>query len=434
MTSSEVYDYKLEGRLTENSMADELKNWEDTIEMHRSLQSQSKQLDIEFDIPPLDMDGDPRDLKRKYEEKSEEIEKWKDVIALYGMTEMLVGRSSVPSDMIKHSSIPEPDSFSDPKLAEKEYTEIRESVRRDIQKQLPEVQSEFLDKRSQLKTLIQRNYRKKKFSTNGPPVRMFSSIPEASEFSDPFDAKRAYDEKLELMKKLQTVVETTNDFRPAYSELPFDSFFHTVINTCASGSRVNKEKIENWHEVITLTQDILEFLSTANADHPSITEKEWYDSIRLAIKQEFPNVLRPIHSEINNMRDSLWEHHDFDAYSWEEFEDLIGVLYDSLGYDTRVTTRSADMGVDVWAHDDNEQVAIQVKQYGQGNPVGREALQKLSSTLAKGDADRVIVVTTSTFTRTAKEWSTEFGPEIKLINGENLIDLLSRSDVASPAM
>jgi len=54
------------------------------------------------------------------------------------------------------------------------------------------------------------------------------------------------------------------------------------------------------------------------------------------------------------------------------------------------------------------------------------------SAIAKGDADEAVVVTSSRFTRTAKEYATDFGAGLELVAGERLIEKLSLSDVPPP--
>lgn len=86
------------------------------------------------------------------------------------------------------------------------------------------------------------------------------------------------------------------------------------------------------------------------------------------------------------------------------------------------------MGVDVWAEDATERVAVQAKRYQPGNTVGREVIQKLESTLARGEADKVAVVTTSEFAGTAEEYAVN-SSAVELIDGEALVSQLNQSDV-----
>jgi HJR/Mrr/RecB family endonuclease len=120
------------------------------------------------------------------------------------------------------------------------------------------------------------------------------------------------------------------------------------------------------------------------------------------------------------------------VFSPEQFEYLVGTLYDDMGYEAAVTQKSSDAGVDVWAQRNGERVAIQVKQNSEGNTVGRPVLQKISSTIAKGDADQAVVVTSSTFADTAETYARDFGTNMELIDGDKLVRMLSESNVPPP--
>jgi len=75
---------------------------------------------------------------------------------------------------------------------------------------------------------------------------------------------------------------------------------------------------------------------------------------------------------------------------------------------------------------------FQAKQNRTGQPVGREPLQKLVSTLAKGDADEAVVVTSSDFADTATRYAHDFGPELTLVNADELLKRLNESTLPPP--
>jgi restriction system protein len=133
------------------------------------------------------------------------------------------------------------------------------------------------------------------------------------------------------------------------------------------------------------------------------------------------------------MLDNYWERDGLYQYDWQEFEGLVGTLFKAEGYDVKVTQGTQDFGVDVYAEKGNSTIAIQVKQFSEGNRVGREPLQKLASTLAMGSADEVIVVTSSSFAKTAKDYARDFGSEMHLIDGSDLIDRLINAEVPPPS-
>jgi len=212
-------------------------------------------------------------------------------------------------------------------------------------------------------------------------------------------------------------------------DLPIEPFLQEVIKHLQEEGIPESEKLQEWYDLIQKVEKISMFIDDVDLSHPSIDAEHWEKSIETALEEQYVNILSPIADQVEKMESGMWELGDLHQISWQEFETLIGTLYESFGYETEVTSDTADMGIDVWATNADERVAIQAKRYQEGNRVGRETLQKLASTLAKGDADRVIVVTTSEFARTAKEYSESFGSEIELINGEELRDQLNNSDI-----
>lgn len=188
--------------------------------------------------------------------------------------------------------------------------------------------------------------------------------------------------------------------------------------------------IETLHQLLDNISVLVEFIDT-NKSHPLVDETEWKAEIKKALEEEYSKRLQPYIKQVNRMEGTFWEKDDLFSFDWEEFEHLVGTLYEAEGYNVEVTDGTHDFGVDVWA-ENGQKTAIQVKQFGDGNTVGREPLQKLASTLAKGTADRIVVVTSSSFTKTAKDYAQDFGPEIELVNGQDLLRRLIQAEVPSP--
>jgi HJR/Mrr/RecB family endonuclease len=231
-------------------------------------------------------------------------------------------------------------------------------------------------------------------------------------------------------KKISEIAEIFD--RISYDRLDTESWDRFKQAQTRHVSEITVDEVENSKKVIQHTEKILSYLETVDSSHPSIDEESWEDSMETALEEQYTDILTPIISQIDRLEDSLWEKHHLHQMTWEEFEELIGSLYDSLSYTTTVTQDTADLGVDVWAENDEERVAIQVKQFSEGNTVGRETLQKLASTIAKGDADRAIVITSSSFARTAKQYSNDFGKNMELVDGDDLIQMLSQSEIPPP--
>ena len=90
-----------------------------------------------------------------------------------------------------------------------------------------------------------------------------------------------------------------------------------------------------------------------------------------------------------------------DLMSGEQFEHFVTYLFNNLGYQATNTKLSGDQGIDVIATKGKTKIAIQVKCYSK--PVGNHAIMEAVAGAKYYNADKIMVVTNSTFTRSARE-------------------------------
>ncbi|WP_018948724.1 restriction endonuclease [Thioalkalivibrio sp. ALMg11] len=88
-----------------------------------------------------------------------------------------------------------------------------------------------------------------------------------------------------------------------------------------------------------------------------------------------------------------------------EFERFVSAVFDAAGYETEITAKGGDFGVDVLAFNDADRIAIQVKRYNAGANIGARDIQAILGAMQYKEyrANKAIVVTTSDFTVQAKE-------------------------------
>lgn len=113
-----------------------------------------------------------------------------------------------------------------------------------------------------------------------------------------------------------------------------------------------------------------------------------------------------------------------------EFEQFVGDLFVKLGWNTTVTRAQGDRGVDVIAERETPvytRAVIQAKRYGPGAAVGSPEIQQYASLRQQEDADLVIVVTTSRFSKQAEEISESLN--VRLIDGNRLIELMDEAGI-----
>jgi hypothetical protein len=110
------------------------------------------------------------------------------------------------------------------------------------------------------------------------------------------------------------------------------------------------------------------------------------------------------------------------------FEHLVADLLKAQGYEgVKIIGGANDRGVDILCRDtDGSLIAVQCKRYDPNKPSGRvgaPVVQLLSAMALQRRAHRGILVTTATFTASARKQAYDF--DIELINGEALVKQLS---------
>lgn len=100
---------------------------------------------------------------------------------------------------------------------------------------------------------------------------------------------------------------------------------------------------------------------------------------------------------------------EIDQMSGEEFEQFVGKLFSKFGYKIIVTQISGDQGVDVIIQKEGLKTGIQCKCYS--NKVSNSAVQEVVAGKSLYQLDKVMIVTTNYFTRSA----------IQLANSNNVM-------------
>lgn len=122
----------------------------------------------------------------------------------------------------------------------------------------------------------------------------------------------------------------------------------------------------------------------------------------------------------------------------EFFEKLIIDLLQAMGYGGsledagNVTKRTSDEGIDGIIKEDKlglDVIYIQAKRWSPDRLVGRPEIQKFVGALAGQGAKKGIFVTTSDFTKEAKEYNPKNDTKIVLINGQMLANLIIEHNI-----
>ena len=113
-----------------------------------------------------------------------------------------------------------------------------------------------------------------------------------------------------------------------------------------------------------------------------------------------------------------------------QFEAFIGTFLDECGYhNVQCVGRSGDLGVDLLARDSLlRRVAVQCKKFSPGRSVGSRDLQNFIGMMTvEHKAERGIFITTSDYTRPAKDLASKHRDKLIIINGELLVELLQQT-------
>jgi Restriction endonuclease len=117
-------------------------------------------------------------------------------------------------------------------------------------------------------------------------------------------------------------------------------------------------------------------------------------------------------------RDAIWDKINF--MSGLEFERFMAEFFRQKGYAVQETRATGDQGVDLLLDIGGKKVAVQLKRWVA--PVGNAAVSATFAGMAHYQADEGWVITTSTFTKSARELARS--TKVRLIDGKELADWL----------
>jgi HJR/Mrr/RecB family endonuclease len=111
---------------------------------------------------------------------------------------------------------------------------------------------------------------------------------------------------------------------------------------------------------------------------------------------------------------------DFTQLNGYEFEEYLKKLFELLGYTAVQTPSSGDQGADLILSKDDVKIVVQAKKYG--GKVSNKAVQEIAAAKNYYDADRAMIVTNSSFTKSAIELA--FSNDVELWDGRRLKNII----------
>ena len=111
---------------------------------------------------------------------------------------------------------------------------------------------------------------------------------------------------------------------------------------------------------------------------------------------------------------------DFTELNGYEFEDYLKRMFELLGYTAVQTPTTGDQGADLILSKEDEKIVVQAKKYE--GKVSNNAVQEIAAAKNHYDADKAMVVTNSSFTKSAMELA--LSNDVELWDGTKLRSII----------
>lgn len=187
------------------------------------------------------------------------------------------------------------------------------------------------------------------------------------------------------------------------------------------------KELQKYPKLLEAAQEFETQFAQTDFDAINVPREEFEGRAQAMFAQLAVDELASLAKTLKQMRVGRWSHSDLFSTSPIEFEYLIGALFADMGYEVTVSDARGDKGIDVVARSTTETLVIQVKQHSRGNNVGRPTVQKTVGAMSQVGGDKAIIVTSAGFTDAAIEASRDFGNIVELIDGKELVQLLTES-------
>jgi hypothetical protein len=140
------------------------------------------------------------------------------------------------------------------------------------------------------------------------------------------------------------------------------------------------------------------------------------------LKQEYDAALQRHQELVQRLKSRRYQlfHTDWRSLRSTLFENFLRKVFDELGYSVAMTKTTGDQGVDLILTGKGKRIAVQAKGY-EGS-VGNASVQQVYAGMAFYKCDTCVVVTNSTFTKSAIELAGSVG--CLLIDASQLHDLI----------
>ena len=114
-----------------------------------------------------------------------------------------------------------------------------------------------------------------------------------------------------------------------------------------------------------------------------------------------------------------------------EFEDFMAFIFKQLGYRVKQTPRSGDGGKDLILKGKDGIIYVECKRYSGENKVSRGLVQKLVGATVSDGYDKCLFVTTSDYTKEAREYAANCkGVNVEIYNLDDILKICKQCNFA----
>jgi hypothetical protein len=185
---------------------------------------------------------------------------------------------------------------------------------------------------------------------------------------------------------------------------------------------------------IRRAHDALALIEDCRFATPDDTPERSREALRGAVTACDPDRVTDLQERLAAVLAGEWTVEHCLAFDPYEFEHLVADLWAERRNTTSVTQASQDKGIDVIVRRPNGRtLLLQAKRYRPGNTVGIVEVQRTAGLLVEFPAARVLLVTSSSFTESARD-SGETMEQVELVDGDRLTDMLTASSLAPPLL
>lgn len=178
--------------------------------------------------------------------------------------------------------------------------------------------------------------------------------------------------------------------------------------------------------------DLLASLDADAFAHPADTAARFRTLVGDSVETGDPEAVARLRERVEATRTREWTREDLLAFDPIPFERLLADCWRDYRNAAQTTRGSKDRGVDVVVETgQGDALLVQAKRYAPGNTVGIAEVQRAAGLLEEFPAQRAVLVTSSSFTKSAVESADEMD-RVSLVDGERLCEWLTDSSLAPP--